>query len=121
MRTDSLCEKGIRDGQVEVDAPRPSENGTGCFRKRRYDKSGPSLAGNCEFFCIRRFCGWKASSSESQEPKPEGSSPRERLLMDFGWRFHLGNACDPARDFGLGAPSWDAAFAKTGGMPKRLK
>jgi beta-galactosidase len=24
---------------------------------------------------------------------------RERLLMDFNWRFHLGNAADPARDF----------------------
>jgi beta-galactosidase len=27
---------------------------------------------------------------------------RERLLMDFGWRFHLGDASDPARDFDYG-------------------
>jgi len=27
---------------------------------------------------------------------------RERILMDSGWRFHLGHACDPARDFGYG-------------------
>jgi beta-galactosidase len=32
---------------------------------------------------------------------------RERLLMDFEWRFHLGNASDPAKDFdyGRGDPS----------------
>ena len=27
---------------------------------------------------------------------------RERLLLDFGWRFHFGNADDPAKDFGFG-------------------
>ncbi len=25
---------------------------------------------------------------------------RQRLLMDFGWRFALGNARDPSKDFG---------------------
>ncbi|MFI5229200.1 MAG: beta-galactosidase GalA [Gemmatimonadales bacterium] len=29
-------------------------------------------------------------------------APRERLLFDFGWRFALGHASDPARDFGYG-------------------
>lgn len=27
---------------------------------------------------------------------------REHKLLDFGWRFHLGNAADPAKDFGFG-------------------
>ena len=27
---------------------------------------------------------------------------RERLLLDFGWRFHLGHANDPARFLVLG-------------------
>ena len=27
---------------------------------------------------------------------------RERLKFDFGWRFHLGHACDKAKDFGFG-------------------
>jgi len=36
---------------------------------------------------------------------------RERLLLDFGWRFHLGNADDPAQDFGYGR---EEEFAKTG-------
>ena len=39
------------------------------------------------------------------------ASPRERLLLDFGWRFHLGHADDPARDFGYGR---DEDYMKTG-------
>jgi beta-galactosidase len=44
---------------------------------------------------------------------------RERLLLDFGWRFHLGHASDPAQDFGFGAGS---EFDKSGGLfrPSRL-
>jgi len=38
-------------------------------------------------------------------------SSRERLSMDYGWRFHLGNAADTAGDFGYGG---GRAFAKTG-------
>lgn len=49
-------------------------------------------------------------------PAPAATSPRERLLLDFGWRFHLGNAADPDKDFGYGhsAPYVSAEFAKTG-------
>src|SRR5271165_4833743 len=44
-----------------------------------------------------------------------GESKRERLLMDFGWRFAFGHATDPARDFDP-APSGTAFsyFAKAG-------
>ena len=42
------------------------------------------------------------------------SSPRERLLLDFGWRFHLGHASDPQSDFGYGARRRESAFAKSG-------
>jgi beta-galactosidase len=38
---------------------------------------------------------------------------RERSLLDFGWRFHLGNANDPAKDFGFGSGS-SGNFQKTG-------
>jgi beta-galactosidase len=34
---------------------------------------------------------------------------RERLLLDFGWRFHLGHASDPTKDFGF-----TGNFQKTG-------
>lgn len=40
------------------------------------------------------------------------ASPRQRLLLDFDWRFHLGNAADQARDFGFGAPRREGTFAK---------
>ncbi len=38
-------------------------------------------------------------------------SARERLLLDFGWRFHLGDANDPSLDFAYGR---DMEYAKTG-------
>jgi beta-galactosidase len=42
------------------------------------------------------------------------TSPRERLLMDFGWRFHFGHANDAEKDFGLGLRRREAQFAKSG-------
>jgi beta-galactosidase len=38
---------------------------------------------------------------------------RERLLLDFGWRFHFGNADDPAKDFEFGTAR-AGNFQKTG-------
>ncbi len=38
-------------------------------------------------------------------------SGREKLLLDFGWRFHLGDATKPQKDFNYGV---DEVFAKTG-------
>src|SRR6185437_8252135 len=43
-----------------------------------------------------------------------GSAARERLLADEGWRFHLGHADDPARDFGFGRGS--GIFSKSGSL-----
>ena len=40
---------------------------------------------------------------------------RERLLLDFGWRFHFGNADDAKKDFGFGLGR-GGAFQKTGGF-----
>jgi beta-galactosidase len=39
---------------------------------------------------------------------------RERLLLDFGWRFALGNAADPKKDFGYGTLRREGTFAKAG-------
>ena len=39
-------------------------------------------------------------------------APRERLLMDFGWKFTFGNGDDPARDLDFGADQSD--FSKSG-------
>jgi len=59
-------------------------------------------------------------SPSSAPPLPEDnlSSPRERLLMDFGWRFHLGHACDSAQDFGFDG---DGIFSKTGDLLESLQ
>jgi len=62
----------------------------------------------------------KVLAPTSALPLPEDnlSSPRERLLMDFGWRFHLGHACDPAQDFGFDG---DGIFSKTGDLLESLQ
>src|SRR5215813_9337230 len=39
-------------------------------------------------------------------------APRERLLMDFDWKFQFGHGSDPVRDLGLGVKQED--FAKSG-------
>lgn len=57
-----------------------------------------------------------STSAAAVHPTPSPSSGRERLLLDFGWRFHLGNADDPEKDFGLGAHT--ETFAKSGGFVK---
>lgn len=46
---------------------------------------------------------------------------RERLLMDFGWKFALGNACDAEKDFGFGKK--EGTFAKSGHVdgPAKVK
>lgn len=53
---------------------------------------------------------------------PSDSAPRERLLLDFNWRFHFGHASDAARDFGFGGGD-GGAFAKAGEFfaPSRAK
>ena len=48
-------------------------------------------------------------------PSAEASSavaPRERLLLDFDWKFFQGNGADPRRDLGFGMGQGD--FAKSG-------
>jgi beta-galactosidase len=42
------------------------------------------------------------------------SALRERLLLDYGWRFALGNANDPEKDFGFGKLRREGTFAKAG-------
>lgn len=44
---------------------------------------------------------------------PIPGAGRERLLLDFGWRFQFGHACDPAKDFGYGSAD-TGNFQKTG-------
>ena len=58
-----------------------------------------------------------ATQSQSTAPAQAAAAPstvRERLLLDFGWRFHLGHADDPSKDFGYGRSG--ETFAKSGGI-----
>jgi len=52
--------------------------------------------------------------SQAGPSQAEGTAGmRERLLMDFGWRFAFGHAYDPSRDFRTGT-SYFSYFAKAG-------
>ncbi len=44
---------------------------------------------------------------------PNANAPRERLLLDSGWRFALGHACDTVKDFGHGG-AYFSYYAKAG-------
>jgi beta-galactosidase len=59
-----------------------------------------------------------AQQSAQNPPMAEGATGvRDRLSLDFGWRFHFGHADDPAKDFGFGAQNREATFAKSGDFP----
>ena len=56
-----------------------------------------------------------AGNSADVPPPSKENSERERLLLDFGWRFHFGHAWDRARDFDFGGNARSAqTFAKAG-------
>jgi beta-galactosidase len=59
--------------------------------------------------------GKRAVSSEEDPLRgsPVEGSGRERLLLDFGWRFHFGHANDATKDFGFG-DGRSGNFQKTG-------
>jgi beta-galactosidase len=59
-----------------------------------------------------------ATVSKFEERSSKNSSARERISLDFGWRFHLGHAVDPAKDFGYGAAARERTFAKCGDFPE---
>jgi len=56
-----------------------------------------------------------ANESEATQGLAAVNAFRERLLLDFGWRFHLGDASDAAKDFGFGSGR-AGNFQKTGGF-----
>ncbi len=73
-------------------------------------------------FCIAFFLAVSFSQARQQPgPLHSSASPagrttgegetRSQLLLDFGWKFHLGDAADPDSDFGFGR---DESFAKAG-------
>jgi beta-galactosidase len=59
-----------------------------------------------------------AEFPEAMTAATTGMPHGERLRLDAGWKFHLGHACDPAKDFGYGAASRERPFAKAGHVSK---
>ena len=55
----------------------------------------------------------ESATQDQTAAAPLKAAGRERLLLDFGWRFHLGNANDAEKDFGFGT-SRAGNFQKTG-------
>ena len=53
-----------------------------------------------------------AATPPGVAPTSPATSPRETARLDDGWRFHLGHASDPGRDFNFGAEQ--STFAKAG-------
>jgi beta-galactosidase len=60
----------------------------------------------------------KSTVDRIQSQWSKNSSLRERIPLDVGWRFHLGHAVDPAKDFGYGAAARERTFAKCGDFPE---
>jgi beta-galactosidase len=58
----------------------------------------------------------RASRSAAPAPAAAGQPGvlRERLLLDYGWRFALGNSNDSDKDFGFGKLRREGTFAKAG-------
>ena len=54
------------------------------------------------------LAGW------DDRPAAAVPGPREQFLMDFGWKFTLGNLSDPAKDLNFYASQSDYMSAKTG-------
>ena len=58
----------------------------------------------------------EVSSLSPDQLTQQAPSLRQRLLLDFGWRFQTGHANDATKDFGLGARRREGQFAKSGGF-----
>lgn len=91
------------------------------WTRRDWLKTTAGLGGAALLPNVTGVLAWADQRPPAGAPAPAATAPasaaqiaatvRERLLADFGWRFHLGHANDPALDFGYGRGN---AFAKSG-------
>jgi beta-galactosidase len=85
-----------------------------CWTRRDLLKTGASVAVGSTLTpsLLNALGSVGGPGPDDPGPSPlETDSARERLLLDQSWKFHLGHASDPARDFGFGS---NEAFAKDG-------
>jgi len=90
------------------------------WTRREVLKSGVAVSAGIKSAIPAMAATLPRQAVAAAQPGGNPSSTRERLLLDFGWRFHLGHACDPAQDFGYGG---DGVFSKSGELfePSYLK
>jgi beta-galactosidase len=90
------------------------------WTRREVLKSGVAVSAGITSAIPTTAATLSGQSPTAVQPGDNPSSARERLLLDFGWRFHLGHACDPGQDFGFGG---DGVFSKSGELfePAREK
>ena len=90
------------------------------WTRREVLKSGVAVSAGMASAIPAAATTLSGQSPTAVQPGDNPSSARERLLLDFGWRFHLGHACDPTQDFGFGG---DGEFSKSGELfePAREK
>jgi beta-galactosidase len=86
-------------------------------RISRRELLGSGLALSASSLLARSAWGRAAALQAAMAPvspaaEALAATPREQLLLDFGWKFIFGNATDPARDLGFGKDQGD--FSKTG-------
>ena len=81
------------------------------WTRREVLKSGVAVSAGIASAILATAATLSGQSPAAVQPEDNPSSARERLLLDFGWRFHLGHACDPGQDFGFGG---DGVFSKSG-------
>lgn len=83
------------------------------FTRRDVLKIGAIAPAAARAFASQSASGHFSEDASSRQETNNAieASLRERLLLDFNWRFHFGHADDPTRDFNFGRGS---AFAKSG-------
>ena len=76
----------------------------------RRDLLKTSLAAPAAVAAATEIAANQEARAQAALPATAAPGPgRERLLLDFGWRFHFGHAADAAQDF-----NFRGNFSKTG-------
>jgi beta-galactosidase len=80
--------------------------------RRSVLRSGLALSATSLATPMARAEAMFAAYSEESKATASTLAPRERTLLDFGWKFFQGNGCDPAKDLGFGHDQGE--FSKSG-------
>lgn len=96
---------------VTLIAPPSEDAPMSTWTRRTWLKTATAATGA---LLLPNVTGLLADDAQRGAGAPGSSRVRERLLADFGWKFHLGHADDPAKDFNFGRAGGDGMFGKSG-------